>query len=278
MEERMFRKTSVALAALLVATTAAFSPAAHAATKISNGVKCTKKNATTKVGTDKYVCTTNPTNTSKNLIWVWQGCIDANKSYLDNKAQYSALLKSSSNTVKNLQDNIQAQINSLISWKSTRKYLKGDIAFEADKTYYVALTDSENKQPSLNLNTAWAIYKPTASDPNVGTSPDSNSAIAWKQADINSWAATVAKLTDNLQKLQSYQNPDSKTKLLISQTQALIISLNSGIRSAKTKIENLLNSIKMLETQKTNQNTLEILKSNVTQAASLRTQSCAKGV
>ena len=51
----MFRKTSVALAALLVATTAAISPAAHAATKISNGVACTKKNATTKVGTDKYL-------------------------------------------------------------------------------------------------------------------------------------------------------------------------------------------------------------------------------
>ena len=54
----MLRKTSVVLAALLVATTAAIAPAANAATKVSNGVACTKKNATTKVGTDKYTCTT----------------------------------------------------------------------------------------------------------------------------------------------------------------------------------------------------------------------------
>ena len=274
----MFRKASVALAALLVASTAVIAPAAHSATKISNGVKCLKKNSTTKVGTDKYVCTTNPTNTSKNLVWIWQGCLDANKSYLDTKAQYEAILKSSVNTDKNLQENIQAQINALIGWKSNRKYIKGDIVFEAGRTYYVALVDSDNKQPSLNLGTVWSVFKPTASDPNIGTSPDSASAIAWKQLDIDSWTATVTKLSENVKKLQAIEKPDVKTKTLITQTQGLIISLNSGIRAAKTKISNLQSSMKLLENQKSNQATLITVKSNVTQAATLRTQSCAKGV
>ena len=45
----MFRKSSIALAALLVAATSAIVPA-QAAAKISNGVACAKKNATVKVG------------------------------------------------------------------------------------------------------------------------------------------------------------------------------------------------------------------------------------
>lgn len=277
----MFRKTSVALAALLVATTAAISPAAHAATKISNGVACTKKNATTKVGTDKYTCTTNPTATgtaAKKLVWVWSGCIDADKSYKDTKLQYDNLQAIASKTDSNLQANITAQINSIIAWKATRAYVKGDIVYETDKTYYIALADSKNVAPSTSLGVNWAINQPSSTNPNVGSAPNSDAAILWKQKDIDDWTSTVSKLTENLVKLQDIKNPDTKTKTLISQTQSLIVTLNSGIRNAKTKINNLNSSIKLLETQKANQQTLLSLKSNVTQALDLRSKSCAKGV
>lgn len=277
----MFRKTSVALAALIVAWTAVMSPAAHAATKISNGVTCTKKNAVTKVGTDRYTCTTNPTATgaaAKKLVWVWSGCLDADKSYKDTKTQYDTLLKNSSTADANLQSNITAQINSLIVWKPTRSYTKGEVVYETDKTYYIALVDSRNIAPSSSLGTTWNVFQPTVENASIGTTPDSNLAINWKQKDIDEWSATVAKLSDNVKKLQDINNPDAKTKSLISQTQSLIITLNSGIRNAKTKISNLQASIKLLETQKANQATLLTLKGNVTQAADLRSKSCAKGV
>jgi len=277
----MFRKTSVALAALLVATTAAISPAALAATKISNGVVCTKKNATTKVGTDKYTCTTNPTATgtaAKKLVWVWSGCLDADKSYKDTKAQYDTLLLNASKADKNLQANISAQINSLIVWKSARTYTKGEIVYEEGKTYFIALTESKNISPSSSIGVNWEIFQPNSANPGVGTAPDSATAISLKQKDIDDWSTTVSKLTENLTKLQDIKNPDVKTKSLISQTQSLILTLNSGIRNAKTKINNLNASIKLLDTQNANQQTLLSLKSNVTQALDLRSKSCAKGV
>lgn len=277
----MFRKTSVALAALIVATSAAISPSALAATKISNGVVCTKKNATTKVGTDKYTCTTNPTATgaaAKKLVWVWSGCLDADKSYKDTKAQYDTLLLNASKADKNLQANISAQINSLIVWKSARTYTKGEIVYEEGKTYFIALTESKNISPSSSIGVNWEIFQPNSANPGVGTAPDSATAISLKQKDIDDWSTTVSKLTENLAKLQDIKNPDVKTKSLISQTQSLILTLNSGIRNAKTKINNLNASIKLLDTQNANQQTLLSLKSNVTQALDLRSKSCAKGV
>ena len=277
----MFRKTSVALAALIVATSAAISPSALAVTKISNGVVCTKKNATTKVGTDKYTCTTNPTATgtaAKKLVWVWSGCLDADKSYKDTKAQYDTLLLNASKADKNLQANISAQINSLIVWKSARTYTKGEIVYEEGKTYFIALTESKNISPSSSIGVNWEIFQPNSANPGVGTSPDSATAISLKQKDIDDWSTTVSKLTENLAKLQDIKNPDVKTKSLISQTQSLILTLNSGIRNAKTKINNLNASIKLLDTQNANQQTLLSLKSNVTQALDLRSKSCAKGV
>ena len=277
----MFRKTSVALAALLVATTAAISPAAHAATKISNGVACTKKNATTKVGTDKYTCTTNPTATgaaAKKLVWVWAGCLDANQSYVKTKSQYDSILKEINGQSTTLLANIQNSVNNMILWKTTKSYSKDDIVYESGKTYYIALGDSKDKLPSANLGVLWAIYKPSTIDPNVGTSPDTNLVISMKQKDIVDWTNDIQIINKEITRLQELKNPTVKDKNNLASFRAAVNTFNIGIKNANTNIKNLKANILLLTSQETSKITVESLKSDVDQANTIRVQSCAKGV
>ena len=138
----MFRKTSVALAALLVASTAVIAPAAQAATKISNGVSCTKKGAITKVGADSYTCTTNPISigtAATKLVWVSKDCITANTTL-------SAANKQLEKYTTQLKSVIVMQVNAMILWSETKFYTKGDIVFLTGSTYYEALADSKGSK------------------------------------------------------------------------------------------------------------------------------------
>jgi hypothetical protein len=51
------------------------------------GAACKKANAKTKIGGDNYVCVKNPTVKNAKLTWVWVGCIDSNKLYLESRAR-----------------------------------------------------------------------------------------------------------------------------------------------------------------------------------------------
>jgi hypothetical protein len=68
--------TTMALVASVTIATPSF-----AANKA--GGSCTKANATTRIGGDKYVCTKNPTVKNAKLTWVWDQCITANNDYLN---------------------------------------------------------------------------------------------------------------------------------------------------------------------------------------------------
>ena len=276
----MFRKTSVALAALLVASTAAIAPA-QAAAKISNGVACTKKNATTKVGTDKYTCTTNPISTgtaANKLVWVWSGCIDANKAYLSTKTQYDAILKQIAGQSTTLAATIQTSINNMILWKATKTYVKDDLVYESGKTYYIALSDSKNKVPSANLGTAWAVYMPTAADANVGTSPDATKVISQKEKDVVEWTNDITVLNKEITRLSGLANPNAKDKTNLATYKAAVATFNIGIKNANTNIKNLKANLILLTSQQSNKTTVESLKADVDQAKMIRAQSCAKGI
>ena len=275
----MFRKTSVALAALLVASTAVIAPAAQAATKISNGVTCAKKGAKVAVGAKTYLCTTNPVATGSSaskLVWVWNLCVSANTSYLDANKKYTDILNQIKTSANGFSTSIQNSINAMILWKPTKNYLKDDVVYVTGATYYVALNSSSNKAPSSNLGTLWAVYQPTA-DPNVGTSPTPTQVVEWKKRDVVDWTETVTKLSANLTKLQGYKNPDAKTTALIKQTQSLINTLNIGIKNANTNIRNLQNNVLYLSLQETNKATATALKSLVDDAKKLRAVNCAIG-
>lgn len=277
----MFRKTSVAVAAILMVTTSAIAPAAQAAAKISNGVSCTKKNATTKVGTDKYTCTNNPIATgaaAKKLVWIWSGCLDANKTYLSTKTQYDTILSQIAGQSTNISTNIQTAINNIVLWKSAKTYVKDDVVYEANKTYYIALGDSKDKLPSTNLGTLWAVYMPSATDANVGTSPDVNKVIAMKEKDVLDWTNSINTMNTYIKSLEGLTNPTATQKTKLASYKATVATINIGIKNVNTSIKNLRTNVILLSTQEANKATVESLKTDIDQAKMIRAQSCAKGV
>ena len=281
MEERMFRKTSVALAALLVASATVIAPASQAAAKISNGVSCTKKGATTKVGTDKYTCTTNPIATgaaAKKLVWVWSGCIDAAKAYVTTNTQYNSILKQIASQSTTLATNIQTSINNMILWKATKTYAKDDVVYETGKTYYIALAPSSAKTPSANLGTLWAVYMPTATDANVGTSPDVAKVIAMKEKDVVDWTESVNTMNKYIKSLEGLTNATAAQKSKLATYKSTVATINLGIKNANTNIKNLKANVILLTSQEANKATVQTLKSDVDQAKMIRNQSCAKGI
>jgi len=72
-----------------VGTSIVVNPAAQAAT-IKNGVKCTKANATMKVGSMVYRCGNNPYVAPTKLTWTLRGCFTANTLLKSARSQYES--------------------------------------------------------------------------------------------------------------------------------------------------------------------------------------------
>jgi len=71
----MFRKIASLSVALIVAGGVMVAVPAQAATKVSNGVACTKSGSTTKVGKVTYKCAKNPLMSSTKLTWLTLDCL-----------------------------------------------------------------------------------------------------------------------------------------------------------------------------------------------------------
>lgn len=82
----MFRKVSISLVAAVLITGGISAVPASAAAKISNGVACSKVNATTSVSGYKYKCAKNPLVKNAKLTWLSAECLTA-------VTQYQAAIK-----------------------------------------------------------------------------------------------------------------------------------------------------------------------------------------
>ena len=96
--------TLFAATSLLLATTAVIP--AEAANKA--GAACKKANAKTKIGGDSYVCTKNPTVKNAKLTWVWVGCIDSDKLYLESSARLKSITETAAQAATLLDAEIAA--------------------------------------------------------------------------------------------------------------------------------------------------------------------------
>jgi len=72
----MLRKIASLSVALIVAGGVMVAVPAQAATKVTNGVACTKSGATTKTSTGTYKCAKNPLVTNSKLTWLSVDCIN----------------------------------------------------------------------------------------------------------------------------------------------------------------------------------------------------------
>ena len=109
MEVFMFRKVLVVLgAAALVAASITAVPAS-AATKVSNGVSCSKSGATTKVSGSTYKCAKNPLVKNSKLTWLSLDCINTVGTYTKAKANLPKIQTATDATVAKLDADIIKQ-------------------------------------------------------------------------------------------------------------------------------------------------------------------------
>lgn len=117
----MFRKvTLLSLAAVMVAGSLTAIPA-NAATKVSNGVACSKSGATIKSGGTTYRCAKNPLVSNSKLTWLSSDCLNLAFAYNRSKAALP--------TAKAKTDATLAQIElDIAKWKAEAEQAAKDIA------------------------------------------------------------------------------------------------------------------------------------------------------
>ena len=109
MEVIMFRKALVITGALVLATTTLASLPAGAATKVSNGVACSKSGATTKVSGTTYKCAKNALVKNSKLTWLSVDCLKTVTAYKTALVNLPKIQKRTEDTVANLEADIVKQ-------------------------------------------------------------------------------------------------------------------------------------------------------------------------
>jgi hypothetical protein len=109
MEVFMFRKVLVVVGtAALVAASITAVPAS-AATKVSNGVACSKSGATTKVSGSSYKCAKNPLVKNAKLTWLSVDCLNTTKTYTTALANLPKIKAATDATIAKLDADIVKQ-------------------------------------------------------------------------------------------------------------------------------------------------------------------------
>ncbi len=105
----MFRKVLVVVGtAALVAASITAVPAS-AATKVSNGVACSKSGATTKVSGSSYKCAKNPLVKNAKLTWLSVDCLNTTKTYTTALANLPKIKAATDATIAKLDADIVKQ-------------------------------------------------------------------------------------------------------------------------------------------------------------------------
>ncbi|MEN9325057.1 MAG: hypothetical protein RL414_811 [Actinomycetota bacterium] len=103
MEVKVFKKFAT-VGLLSIALIAGVTTPAHAAVK--QGSACTKALAKTTVGKKSYICSTNPTSTSKKLVWLMTDCFTEGKNLGSLNASLAAYTKQSSSAIITMEKNL----------------------------------------------------------------------------------------------------------------------------------------------------------------------------
>ena len=170
------RKFASVTVALIVAAGVMVALPADAATKVSNGVACTKLNATTTVSGSKYKCAKNPLSTSKKLTWLSIDCLNSASAYTKSQKDSVALTA-----------NLTAQIPVIELGITTETANKAETQKKLDDT-------------NLRLTAAKAKLAAATSDADKKAY---NSAVsAWTSA-ARLYTSQVNKITLNIRKLEA---------------------------------------------------------------------------
>ncbi len=213
--------TLLAASSLLMAMTAVIP--AEAANKA--GASCTKANAKTKIGGDRYVCTKNPTVKKAKLTWVWVGCIDSNKLYLEADARLKTITESAAQATTMLDAEI-AKLKADAPADEAEAKLYDQKAADAKVKQAAALADAK-----LNTDAAAKVGATTT----AGKQYTTNAATWTKAARSYELAAknferTAASLRDKINEVAKKE----KQKLNVLQT----------VENSKTEVASTLQNRK----------------------------------
>lgn len=111
MKRKSTRLAGIAFIGLLLTTTISI-PVASAAT-VKSGVSCSKLGAKTTANGSVYTCGTNPTTTSKKLVWIISDCVSANAQYLDSVKQMLSIQAQVANVQTQLKTSLKSSTDLL---------------------------------------------------------------------------------------------------------------------------------------------------------------------
>ena len=183
----MFRKVLAASTAAILVSLTLSVPASTAATKVSNGVPCTKAGTSTKVSGFTYRCAKNALVKNSKLTWLSVECLDSIKSY-QGAVKAQSTLNSSTDQIKLL----------------TTQY-------ESISAILVATTTA--------LDNAKAAITKTQATMNATTDPALKGKLA---VEVRELADAIIKLTNSRLKLNNQvRDLDKERKLLTTAPQQL---------------------------------------------------------
>ena len=105
----MFRKALVVAGATALVLASITAVPASAATKVSNGVACSKSGATTKVSGSSYKCAKNPLVKNSKLTWLSLDCLNTAATYTKAVANLPKIKAATDATIAKLDADIAAQ-------------------------------------------------------------------------------------------------------------------------------------------------------------------------
>ena len=105
----MFRKALVVAGATALVLASMTAVPASAATKVSNGVACSKSGATTKVSGSSYKCAKNPLVKNSKLTWLSVDCLNTANTYVKAVANLPKIKAATDATIAKLDADIAAQ-------------------------------------------------------------------------------------------------------------------------------------------------------------------------
>ena len=183
----MFRKVLAASTAAILVSLTLSVPASTAATKVSNGVPCTKAGTSTKVSGFTYRCAKNALVKNSKLTWLSVECLDSIKSY-QGAVKAQSTLNSSTDQIKLL----------------TTQY-------ESISAILVATTTA--------LDNAKAAITKTQATMNATTDPTLKGKLA---VEVRELADAIIKLTNSRLKLNNQvRDLDKERKILSTAPQQL---------------------------------------------------------
>ena len=183
----MFRKVLAASTAAILVSLTLSVPASTAATKVSNGVPCTKAGTSTKVSGFTYRCAKNALVKNSKLTWLSVECLDSIKSY-QGAVKAQSTLNSSADQIKLL----------------TTQY-------ESISAILAATTTA--------LDNAKAAITKTQATMNATTDPTLKGKLA---VEVRELADAIIKLTNSRLKLNNQvRDLDKERKLLTTAPQQL---------------------------------------------------------